>query len=271
MKKINTTICLAAMVLSSQAAFATNDCNKVSRADLELAIDAADAATTGGYGLNMWLVMVDRTGEVCHVLNSSGVTGESTGNFQWLGSRVIAAQKAYTANAFSLDGYAISTANLFTATQQPNSLFELPESNPVNPDVAYKGPANKWGTGNDPLKGERMGGVNVFGGGLPIYKDGEKIGAIGVSGDTSCRDHAYAFAARQYLSDNGIAGPQPGGIGITTVNLEVHGALASPRPGAATGDEMILNLNGVDADPYWANWEHAACPNTVVVAGVVEN
>jgi uncharacterized protein GlcG (DUF336 family) len=234
---------------------------------------AAQGADTGGYGLHMWLVMVDRTGEVCHVMNSSGENGRSTGNHQWLGSRVIAAQKAYTANAFSLDGYAISTANLFTATQQPNSLFELPESNPVNPDVAYAGPANQWGTSNDPLRGQRMGGVNVFGGGLPIYKiGGSKIGAIGVSGDTSCRDHAYAFAIRQHLAGAGVAGPQPDGTGITTFNLQVDGTGAINLADATTGDEMVLDLDGTDGDAYWANWEHAACPNTnASAAGVVEN
>ena len=168
----------------------------VSRVQLQAAVAAAESIETGGYDLDMWLVMVNETGTVCHVLNSSGVNGRFTGNAQWLGSRVIAAQKAYTANAFSLDGYAISTANLFTPTQPGNSLFELPESNPVDPSVAYKGPANRWGTAFDPLRGKRMGGVNVFGGGLPIYKDGVKVGAIGVSGDTSCRDHAYAFTVR---------------------------------------------------------------------------
>jgi len=91
-----------------------NRCADVGRAQLRAAMSAADDAVTGGYSLNMWLVMVDQTGSVCHVLNSSDVNGEHTGNVQWLGSRVIAAQKAYTANAFSLDGYAISTANLFT-------------------------------------------------------------------------------------------------------------------------------------------------------------
>lgn len=263
--------CATVLALSAQSALAMDDCATVSRVELQDAVAAAVAADTGGYGLNMWLVMVDRTGMVCHVVNSSGVDGESAGNAQWLGSRVIGAQKAYTANAFSLDGYAISTANLFTATQPGNSLFELPESNPVDPEAAYAGPANKWGTKNDPLVGVRMGGVNVFGGGLPLYKDGAKIGAIGVSGDTSCRDHAFAFAARRHLNDNGIAGPQPNGIGITTANLEVDGIPASPLAEATTGDEMIIDINGTDIDPYWSNWEHAACPNTVIADGVLEN
>ena len=274
MKILPAAVLIAAVAASSQSMASSPDCRSISRAQLETAIADAELANTGGYGLDMWLVMVDRTGEVCHVLNSSGVTGESTGNFQWLGSRVIAAQKAFTANAFSLDGYAIATANLFTATQQPNSLFELPESNPVDPAVAYAGPAERWGTRTDPLVGRRMGGVNVFGGGLALYSGGEKIGAIGVSGDTSCRDHAYAFAIRDSLSNAGIAGPQPDvpvGTGITTSNLEVDGIGATPLAGATTGDEMIIDLDGLKTDAYWANWEHAACPNTVIADGVLEN
>lgn len=240
------------------------------RRQLARAIDAAEAAgdKTGGYGLNMWLVLVDPSGTVCDVQNSSGVNGEDTGNAQWLGSRVIAAQKAFTANAFSLDSYAISTANLFTATQPGNSLFELPESNPVNAEVAYAGPARLWGRRRDPLVGERMGGINVFGGGLALYnEDNEKIGAIGVSGDTSCRDHAYAWRIRAALD------AEPKGTGITTSNLEVDGTLATPLAGAEVGDEIVLDLDGTAVDGYWNNWEHAACPNTAVGAanGVVEN
>ena len=274
MKTLSSIALASLAVVTAQSVSAAADC-PISRAQLRTAINAAENAVTGGYGLNMWLVMVDRTGAICHVLNSSNINGKDTGNAQWLGSRVIAAQKAYTANAFSLDGYAISTANLFTPTQQPNSLFELPESNPVDPSVAYAGPAQRWGEANDPLVNERMGGVNVFGGGLPLYEpveDGRKIGAIGVSGDTSCRDHAYAFAIREALASEDIAGPQPAGIGITTFNLTVNGGGATPLFGATTGDEMIIDLDSIPSDPYWANWEHAPCPNTATgIDAVVEN
>ena len=160
----------SALVLASVTALAQNPNCAVTRTQLQTAIGVADAANTGGYELNLWLVMVDESGTVCHVLNGSGINGELAGNALWLGSRVIAAQKAFTANAFSLDRYAISTVNLFTPTPPENSLFELPESNPVGPAVAYKGPASQWRTKNDSLRGARMGGVNVFGGGLPIYQ-----------------------------------------------------------------------------------------------------
>ena len=82
---------------------------------------------------------------------------------------MISAQKANTANAFSLPGLALSTANLYTAVQPGGSLFGLQESNPVDTGVAYGGNPANIGQANDPMVGERIGGVNVFGGGLALY------------------------------------------------------------------------------------------------------
>ncbi|MBI2802075.1 MAG: heme-binding protein [Gammaproteobacteria bacterium] len=164
----------------------------------------------GGFGLNMWASVVDRSGVVCNVTRS-GQPGE-----QWPGSRVISAQKANTANAFSLPGLALSTANLYKAVQPGGSLFGLQESNPVDVNVAYKGPAAKWGTGEDPMRGGRIGGVNVFGGGLALYdKNGVLVGALGVSGDSSCADHAIAWRLRHALNLDNI----PGGVVGGTDNL----------------------------------------------------
>ena len=101
------------------------------------------------------------------------------GDQGWPGSRVISAQKANTANAFSLPGLALSTANLFSAVQPGGSLFGLQFSNPVNTEVAYRGPSANIGTVNDPMVGGKIGGVNVFGGGLPLYAaDGALLGAV---------------------------------------------------------------------------------------------
>jgi hypothetical protein len=60
--------------------------------------------------------------------------------------------------------------------------------------------------------------VNVFGGGLALYNSaGEKIGAIGVSGDTSCADHNIAWKMRnQLVLDYVPAGVADGG---TTDNI----------------------------------------------------
>ena len=66
-------------------------------------------------------------------------------------------------------------------------------------DVAYGGSANNYGQHNDPMVGKKIGGVNVFGGGLALCDDGVLIGAIGVSGDTSCADYAIAWRTRVLL------------------------------------------------------------------------
>jgi len=61
-------------------------------------------------------------------------TGFDRGD-QWPGSRVISAQKANTANAFSLPGLALSTAKLYSAVQPGGSLYGLQHSNPVDTQV----------------------------------------------------------------------------------------------------------------------------------------
>ena len=64
---------------------------------------------------------------------------------------------------------ALSTANLYSATQPGGSLFGLQDSNPVNQSVVYAGNAGStqnFGTTLDPMVGGRIGGINVFGGGL---------------------------------------------------------------------------------------------------------
>jgi hypothetical protein len=61
----------------------------------------------------------------------------------------------------------IATANLYSAVQPGGSLYGLQHSNPVDTSVAYKGPSENYGKANDPMVGKKIGGVNVFGGGLP--------------------------------------------------------------------------------------------------------
>ncbi len=185
------------------------------------------SGANGGLGNNMWGVIVDTSGIVCSVAFSG-----SNYTSQWLGSRVIAAQKANTANAFSLSntpagslfggkGLALSTANLFTAVQPGGSLYGLQHSNPVDTDVAYGNQPGQYqspisaatfGTPQDPLVGQRVGGVNVFGGGLALYKGGVKVGAVGVSGDQSCTDHMVAWRTRSTLGLDGF------GSGVTGVS-----------------------------------------------------
>jgi len=135
----------------------------------------------GGLGFNVWATLVANDGTVCAVAFSGNQYTD-----QWLGSRVISAQKANTANDFSLSngappgtslfptGLSLSTANLYSAVQPGGSLYGLQHSNPVDPEIAYRGDARLFGTAFDPLVGQRVGGVNVFAGGLALYVSGGK-------------------------------------------------------------------------------------------------
>lgn len=163
-------------------------------AALTAALRTVQKEQNGGFGLPMWASIVTRDG----VVHAVAMSGADRGD-QWPGSRVISAQKANTANAFSLPGLALSTANLFAATQPGASLFGLQESNPVDTKVAYGGHASAFGTAQDPMVGHRIGGVNVFGGGLALYAKGQLVGALGVSGDSSVADHVIAWKLRKKL------------------------------------------------------------------------
>ena len=174
---------------------------------LHTALVLARQQANGGFNLDMWGSVVDRSGNVVAVT----FTGAGSGD-QWLGSRVISAQKANTANAFSLPGLALSSANLYWPTQPGNSLFGLQESNPVNPAVAYGGKAEDYGTTKDPMVGQKIGGINVFGGGVALYNaDGVLVGGLGVSGDASCADHNIAWKVRHLLALDYV----PGGVSST--------------------------------------------------------
>lgn len=173
-------------------------------AKLKKALQDVVKEKNGGFGLNMWATIVDRDGVVQTVVFSGKDRGD-----QWPGSRAISAQKANTANAFSLPGLALSTANLFSAVQPGGSLYGLQHSNPVDTAVAYGGVSGKIGTDKDPMVGKKIGGVNVFGGGLALYdKNGKLLGALGVSGDSSCADHNIAWKLRHKLQLDYI----PGGV-----------------------------------------------------------
>ncbi len=174
---------------------------------LQAALRKIVAEKNGGFSLHMWASVVDRDGIVRLVAFSGGDRGD-----QWPGSRVISAQKANTANAFSLPGLALSTANLFTATQPGGSLFGLQHSNPVDTSVAYGGDCALIGTAKDPMVGKKIGGVNVFGGGLALYDStGKILGALGISGDTSSADHNVAWKLRHALGLDYV----PGGVSPT--------------------------------------------------------
>jgi uncharacterized protein GlcG (DUF336 family) len=223
--------------------------NLPSYSALRDALVAAQGEENGGFGLQMWATVVNRDGIVCAVAFTGGNRGD-----QWPGSRVISAQKANTANAFSLPGLALSTANLYSAVQPGGSLFGLQESNPVDTSVAYGGNASQFGRSNDPMVGSRIGGINVFGGGLALYGEGGKlVGGVGVSGDSSCADHNIAWRVRNGLGlDHVPAGVSPDGTRKDNIVYDIT---------AQAGQ-----MSGVSA----SGWGHPACSAlaTTIAAGL---
>jgi uncharacterized protein GlcG (DUF336 family) len=81
----------------------------------------------------------------------------------WLGSIDISQKKAYTSRAFD-----ISTKDLASHSQSGGQFFGIHASN--------------------------GGKIMIFAGGIPLKRNGEVVGAIGVSGGSGEQDHAVAEA-----------------------------------------------------------------------------
>ncbi len=237
----------SAIAQTLASGFAQSNCATLPAFEqLRAALISANEAPGGlklrsGSPNNMWATLVNRDGIVCAV----AFTGDDRGS-QWPGSRVISAQKANTANAFSLPEFALSTANLYSAVQPGGSLFGLQESNPVSTQVAYAGQGEQFGRRNDPMVGQRVGGVNVFGGGLGLYdQSGRLVGGIGVSGDTSCRDHRVAWVARSLLK----LGNVPAGVSgdpqrPDNIIFDISLGNASTSAGGPTEGGRFLSKSG---------------------------
>jgi uncharacterized protein GlcG (DUF336 family) len=163
------------------------------------------AGANSGLGNQEWAAVVNRDGMICAVVFSGPDRGS-----QWPGSRVIAAEKAGTANAFSTSNYALSTANVYAAAQPGGSLYGI--VSPPNAAITTSGDPTSFGQPNDPMIGKAIGGVIVFGGGLALYDNrGKIVGGLGVSGDTACADHVVAWKTRHALKlDSVPLGPAPG-------------------------------------------------------------
>ena len=84
-------------------------------------------------------------------------------NGAWFGSIDIAIKKAFTARAFD-----ISTRELAKLAQGGEDFFGIEASN--------------------------QGRVMIFAGGIPLYREGHVVGAIGVSGGLGWQDQAVAEA-----------------------------------------------------------------------------
>ena len=112
----------------------------------------------------------------------------------WVGSIDIAIAKARTGAFFSSDENALTSRILGVLSQAHN------------PDGSG-GAGPLWGIGDSNQVGisgnqNHRNGLITFPGGLPLYKDGQLVGGIGVSGDGVDQDEAVAFA--------GAAGFAPG-------------------------------------------------------------
>lgn len=186
-----------------------------------LASAPGDGGDAGGlfHGKRMWAAVVNRSGEVC-----AFTTSTSDPTQVWPGSQAIAKAKAYTANAFSLDSLALSTAQLYTFTQPGHSLWSLGQSNLFDADALIP-PGAREG------RGDIQGGLIFFGGGVGLYRNGKIVGGLGISGDTSCTDHEIAKRIRDELDLN-------------------------PTGGALVDDISYSSVDGASA------FTHPLCPNT---------
>ena len=196
-----------ALVTGNSLALAAADCpadhDKLEKA-LKASVKPSGGPSNGGLDNNEWAALVTRDGAVCAVAFSGGKPDD-----QWPGSRAIAAEKANTANALSLNGFALSTANLYAGAQPGGTLFGLAASAPPNQGVLYSGDPAQFGSASDSFVGKSLGGVIAFGGGLALYDGNSVVGGLGVSGDTSCADHNIAWRVRQALGLDKV----PAGVG----------------------------------------------------------
>ena len=92
----------------------------------------------------------------------------------------------------------------------------------------------------------------MFGGGLALYNSNERVvGAVGVSGDTSCADHNIGWRVRNYLRFdylahvNGVSGDAAHPDNI------IFDALNGDKNGVTDGFEQptCLNTKGSDTLP----------------------
>lgn len=107
----------------------------------------------------MHIIVVNRDGKVI---------GQNSMNDAWVGSISIAKAKAFTAAAFSSNENALTTRTIGILSQPGAPLWQIGNSNTAE-------------------------GIIEFPGGPPLYKNGELVGAIGVSGDGVDQDENVAI------------------------------------------------------------------------------
>jgi len=213
----------------SPRAVAASDCSALPGADSlkKFLKSAPDSGEAGGlfHGRAEWGAIVNRKGEICVVVPPS----DSTGGY-WPGSRSISMAKAFTANGFSTDTAALSTARLYTFTQPWHSLWGVGQPEPFNPVCL------------DPNNDTKIcGGAISFGGGVPLYKSGKIVGGLGISGDTPCADHEIAKRIRHMAALDPAKGPAVDDIQYSKIDhpsIYTHPLCSNTwRNGIKIGDE----------------------------------
>lgn len=120
---------------------------------------AAAEAKAAEIGQPMNIAVVDAGGNLIAHVRMDGA---------WIGSIDISVNKAFTARAFD-----ISTKDLGENSQPGQQFYGIHASN--------------------------RGRIMIFAGGLPLRRDGEVIGAIGVSGGSGAQDQSVAEAGAAAL------------------------------------------------------------------------
>ncbi len=133
-----------------------------------------------GVAARVHVAVVDRDGDVLGVFRM----GDGT-NFSY----DVAIQKARTAAYFSDDSHAFSTRAIGFMSQP----FFPPgiSSTGAGPLVNFQ---TQLSTNAGNFTGRLKNGITIFPGGVPLYKDGVFVGAVGVSGDGVDQDDMIAFA-----------------------------------------------------------------------------
>jgi len=207
-------------------------------AALKASVRPAGGPANGGFENHVWATVVARDGTVCAVA-FSGAEADA----QWPASRAISAEKANTANAMSVDAMALSSGNLYAGALAGGPFYGVEATHPPATDFLYGGDPAAYGTASDPMVGQILGGVVVFGGGLALYDGNGVVGALGVSGDSSCADHNVAWRVRAALKLDQV----PAGV-------------AGERK-----DALIYDLNHENKSA--SGFGHAKCPGTEADVG----
>lgn len=205
------------------AAFAA-DC-PVAPTLLDRAVRVVRPLEHSGFGGPVWIAVVDATGTVCAVSFSDGRLPA------WDLARGAAVGKAVSAAGLSGTGRPVSTAAAGVGLPALGAA-SVPAGIPAGTDVVGDLVAVRA-----KVIGLRPTATTPVAGGLGLYRGAERIGGVGVAGDTPCADHSFAWRLRRLLDLeplrddldkdrlNVAAGAHPGCPG-----------LRSYAPGSVTGD-----------------------------------